>query len=248
MPARSDIVAQLRRDVAAIEASGPSKARKASRLRGGAAAPDQAARADASYPKHQTGGEHPFGGHRDGALREDQAAADDPAEQAEKAYQKILRCCTAREQSSLRMERKLAQAGFAPAAVESALARAQRVGVIDDTRYAESLVRSYLAAGKGLREARRELEQLGIDIEEIEAYQEHASLGEEAEVARAQAVLNLHPPRAKNAYAAAYRKLIQKGFSNAIASQAARAWHAAWEDACSRDGGCSEYGVDRHAG
>lgn len=246
MPARSDIVAQLRRDVAAIEASGPSKARKASRLRSGAAASDQAAGVDASYPKHQTGSERPFEGHCNDTVRKDQAAADDPAEQAEKAYQKILRCCTAREQSSLRMKRKLAQAGFSPAAVESALARAQRVGVIDDTRYAESLVRSYLAAGKGLREARRELERLGIDIKETEAYQEHASLGEEAEVTRAQAVLNLHPPRAKNAYAAAYRKLIQKGFSNAIASQAARAWYVAAKDACSRNDKNNECDIGRH--
>lgn len=146
------------------------------------------------------------------------------SEQAEAAYQKILRCLAASEQSSIKLRQKLLRAGFSDKDAEEALDRAQAVGVVDDCRYAELLVRHCLACGKGLRHARQELEELGVDIEQLEAYQEHMALGEDAELERALQVLQAHPPRSKNLREAAYRKLVNKGFGSELAARAARRW------------------------
>ena len=83
---------------------------------------------------------------------------------------------------------------------------------IDDRRYADALVRTRLAAGKGLRDARSEIEALGIDPESLDAWQEHAARGREAEVERALALLRRRPPRAKQVREAAFRKLAARGF------------------------------------
>ena len=105
------------------------------------------------------------------------AAADGAGElpEDERAFQKIVRVVNIREQSTVTMRRKLEQAGFDEEAVETALERACDAWLIDDRRYAEALVRATLASGKGLRSAERELEGLGIALEEVEAFQDHAT-------------------------------------------------------------------------
>lgn len=148
----------------------------------------------------------------------------DGAEQVEKAYQKILRCVSVREQSSLRMRAKLAQAGFEPSVADAAIEQACRVRAIDDARYADALVRSTLSSGRGLALALREVEELGIDPYALDAYCDYLEAATDSETTRALAVLAARPPRAKNKQAAAYRKLVSKGFSSEVAADAARQW------------------------
>ena len=96
---------------------------------------------------------------------------------------------------------------------------------IDDRRYGDALIRMRLAAGKGLRDAEAEIEALGIDPRTLDAWQEHAERGRDAEIERALALLRRRPPRAKAAREAAFRKLVSQGYATDIASTAARIWH-----------------------
>lgn len=145
-------------------------------------------------------------------------------EQVDEAYQKILRSLSVREQSTHRMREKLLRADISPEAAEAALEKAVGSRIIDDTRYAEALVRSTLAAGKGLRLVEKELGELGVVLDELEAYQDHCSTDAESDLDRAMALLQRHPPRAKNKREAAYRKLVSKGYTSDVAVQASRLW------------------------
>lgn len=141
----------------------------------------------------------------------------------ERALQKVIRVVNLREQSTVIMRRKLQQAGFEEPVVEATLERACELGLIDDRRYAEALVRSVISSGKGLRFARHELEGLGIDIDDVEAYQDHCADGP-SEVERALDLLSRKRFSAKDKRSAAYRALMGKGFSSEVASAAARMW------------------------
>lgn len=141
----------------------------------------------------------------------------------ERAFQKVARSASIREQSTASMRAKLAQAGFDEAVAEAALQRACACGFVDDRRYAEARVRSALAAGKGLRLVEQELEGLGVALEEVQAYQEHCEEGAD-EVSRALEVLSRKRFTAKNRWQAGYRFLVQRGFSGDAATSAVRLW------------------------
>lgn len=141
----------------------------------------------------------------------------------EAAFQKIVRLVNHAEQSSKLLSKRLVRDGFDEAVAEAAIERACRCGMIDDLRYAEMLVHSRINQNKGLASIKRELEDLGVDPDAVEAlceYEETHDAQDEAE--RALLVLQRRPPRAKNIRESAYRKLVQKGFSSSIASQVAR--------------------------
>lgn len=146
----------------------------------------------------------------------------------ERAFQRVLRMLSASEQSSAKVRRKLIHAGFDEEVVESALARARDAGILDDARYAEVLVRSTISQNKGFRPVAEELEELGIALEEVEAFQEQRRCASDdparSDAARARTLLDAHPPRAKNLRDAAFRKLMSKGFDRDLAAETARAW------------------------
>lgn len=154
----------------------------------------------------------------------DQASEDDLVELLEKAKKKIERLCAVRERCTSEMAQRLQRDGFPESVSHEAIAWAVRCGFIDDARFAEVFVRSRLAAGKGTAGISRELTSLGIDPQTVELLADYEVLGHDNEVLRALDLLRRKPPRAKNARDAAYRRLIQKGFSSDVASSAAREW------------------------
>ena len=113
------------------------------------------------------------------------------------------------------LRRRLVREGFSEEDAAAAVARAVACGLVDDRRYADVLVRSRLAQGKGRRGIAAELAELGIDAEGVAALAEGGQGdGDDAgELARALAVLDRRPPRAKNLRDAAYRRLVQKGMA-----------------------------------
>jgi len=74
-----------------------------------------------------------------------------------------------REHSQRELVRKLEQRGFAEADIDAALRRLQGEGLQDDTRFAEMLVRSRIAAGQGPLRIRAELVTHGLGDGAIEA-------------------------------------------------------------------------------
>lgn len=204
-PSREETLAALRERMAAIESARPA---------GGS--PSAASAADEGGRRRAIRGDVPAG--------HGPAASDGVESEDESAFKKVQRLCSAREQASLPLEARLVRDGFSEAAASAAVARAVRCGLVDDSRYAEVLVRSRIRAGRGLCGIGREVERLGIDPSSVQPYAEALSCGDDWELERALAALDAKPPRAKNLREAAYRRLAQKGFSTSVAASAARRW------------------------
>lgn len=146
------------------------------------------------------------------------------AEEETKAFKKILKLASIREQASKKLHERLIKDGFSEQAVSNALGRAIEAHIVDDARYAEAFMRTQLAQGKGRRGVERALEQLDVDSPSEEAWQLAYELFGDDELERAMVLLNRKPPRSKNLREGAYRKLVQKGYSADVAASAARRW------------------------
>lgn len=141
------------------------------------------------------------------------------------AFSKIVRLVNHREHSVSSLRKRLQQASFEERDIESALAKAQSLGLVDNIRFGNMLTRSRISQGKGRQGIERELIQEGIDPESIEAFREYRdTIAPECEVTQAVALLKKHPPKAKNVYESAYRKLRQKGYDNSTAHEAIHLW------------------------
>ena len=160
----------------------------------------------------------------------DASCSVDVAEEAERAFRKIERLAAMREQASTLLRTRLVREGFSADAVEQALVRALACGLVDDVRYAEVLVRSRVSQGCGAQGIAAELDGLGIDIACVPGWPDEFPVEHDDEVARALALLERKPPRAKNRRDAAYRRLAQKGFGASVASTAARLWSESLEE------------------
>lgn len=212
-----EVRARLRARIAAIEsgdgAGGPAGDAEKERGRGHAAREER-------RPSHREDAPDA------GGLQESRAAKASEAGEAsevERAFRKIERLACRREQASEALRRRLVREGFEEEAVEEALGHAMRCGLVDDGRYAEVLVRSRLAQGRGRRGIAAELAGLGIDAEAVAPLSDGFE-GDEGEVERALDLLDRKPPRSKNRREAAYRRLVQKGFAADAAVTAARLW------------------------
>lgn len=228
MPDAAEVRARLRAQIAAIEASpsackgdagreAPCPSPEDAQVLRGALDPlqedDDLCAASGSLARSRGGGVSP-------AASVEALAADD----AECAFRKIERLALAREQASAALRARLVREGFPPEAADAAVGRALACGLVDDARYAEVLVRSRLSQGRGAQGIAAELESLGIDASVVPGWPEEFAVDHESEVARALALLDRKPPRAKNKRDAAYRRLAQKGFGASVASTAARIW------------------------
>ena len=153
------------------------------------------------------------------------AAEPSIEEEAQRAFKKIMKLASIREQASESLRARLARDGFGEAAISLAIEKALSCRIVDDERYAEALVRMRIAQGKGRRGIERELENLSITLPPEEVWSEACELvGEEDEFSRALRLLDRKPPRSKNLREGAYRKLAQHGFGSDIAASAARTW------------------------
>ena len=174
--------ARLRAEIAAIEKGIPKPSR----------APDlphvreeredrRPSRASRSLSASAAGGQPSR--HDAGEVDEDVRLSDPDA-----AFRKIERLCLVRERASEQLRQRLAREGFEAEAVEAALDRALACGLVDDGRFADVLVRSRLAQGRGRRGIAAELESLGIDADGVEALA--AADDDAGEVDRALALLD----------------------------------------------------------
>lgn len=219
MASKADILAALRADIAALEATSSSEEPHAQI----SALPHPVENVavcgkDREASCSQSLGCPSRGEEREGALN------DEEGKTARDAYQKILRWAAVRERSTAYLRERLLKDDFPAAVVEEALQRAMRVRAVDDRRYADALVRMKLAAGRGLRDAEREIEKLGIDPATLDSWVEHERKGRDFEVGRALAALRRRPPKAKRAREAAFRRLVSQGFSTDVAASASRTW------------------------
>ncbi len=140
----------------------------------------------------------------------------------EAALNRVYRSLSAKEQSSKKLRNKLELEGYPPSSIEYALNKAASVGVLDDVRYCDMLVRSTLSQGKGMNKCLAEIESLGIDPMNLESYSEYVQNEDANELDRALDYLSNHRTHAKDIRASAFRKLVSRGYSLDIASKASR--------------------------
>lgn len=139
-------------------------------------------------------------------------------------FNKIVRLVSVRDRSVVELETRLKRDGYDSVAIDLAVDRALSCGLLDDKRFAESLIRTRVSAGKGRQGIEVELQRNGIDPDSITGWPEDFVGTESEEIEQALAFLKRRPPTAKNKRDAAYRKLISKGYSSHIASSVARLW------------------------
>ena len=157
---------------------------------------------------------------------EREAVVRDVSEGEEKAFAKIQRLSCVRERCQSELKTRLEREGFSPEEVNHAIERALACGLVDDMRYASVLIRSRLAQGKGRQGIEVELSRAGIDVSLVPGWpEEFFSQEDDSEFDRALNLLRRNPPRAKNVRAAAFRKLISKGYSQEIAFAVSRRFY-----------------------
>lgn len=149
---------------------------------------------------------------------------DSPLDASSQIYKKIIRLVGIRDRSVEELRKRFVQEEFEESAIDQALEKALACGLLDDERFAAALVRTRLAADKGMRGIELELERNGINVYEHDRVlgEIFPSEGEEGE--RALRLLRRKPPQSKNKRDGAYRKLVSKGFSSEIAASAAHKW------------------------
>ena len=130
------------------------------------------------------------------------------------AVEVALRALRARDRSSAELAARLTARGAGPEERRDALELLERVGYVDDERFAHGRAATLAARGSGDALIRHDLEQRGVASETIEA----ALAGLEPERVRAERIVAKRGPGAKTA-----RHLAARGFEeDAVASVVAR--------------------------
>lgn len=139
-------------------------------------------------------------------------------------FERVVQLCTVRDRASQELRERLAKDGYKTDEIEGALNRALDCNLVDDERFAQAFIRGKVSAGKGARGIQEQLKKFGIDAEVIDGWPEAFDLAEESQIERAVALLQRRPPKAKDMWAAGYRKLISRGYSLPIAKKACQQW------------------------
>lgn len=121
---------------------------------------------------------------------EQRRPGEDPAR---KAKAECLRLLAVKPRTRAELAKALGRKGYPPDIGEPVLDRLEKAGLIDDTDYADILVRSkYTNLGLGRRALRTELRKQGID--DLTAELAVAAIGDDAEEARARELVRKRLP------------------------------------------------------
>jgi regulatory protein len=85
------------------------------------------------------------------------------------AHSAAIALLARRDHSRLDLDRKLAQRGYAPAAIAEALATLSDNNLVNDDRFSENFVAFRARRGQGPARIRQELKRSGMDAETIQA-------------------------------------------------------------------------------
>lgn len=92
------------------------------------------------------------------------------SEQAELAYLKIVKSTACCEQSSQKLKFKLSYAGFKDEAIDISLKRVKDLGIVDDERYCNMLLRKKFKSRNKAYAILFEIRQFGFEPEELDDY------------------------------------------------------------------------------
>ncbi|MDO4399476.1 MAG: RecX family transcriptional regulator [Coriobacteriia bacterium] len=151
---------------------------------------------------------------------------DDGIPPAKKAYNRVIELCGYHDFSCAKMRERLKREGLPADAVEDAIEKAVRIGLIDDLRWGEMRASALMRRGMGRMGIVRELKENGISAHDIDGWPEEYEERFGDELQRALGVLEKNPPRSKNLRASAYGKLMRKGYDSSVSAQASGIWFA----------------------
>lgn len=149
------------------------------------------------------------------------------------ALQRIADMASHREYSSFEANQRLRRDGYSKASCERALQRAKELGIINDTRFTESFIRSKIYQGLGPVRIERELTQKGIDPSSVEGWPEEY-LPKETLQEAASALLATKRIPDKNPYEKLVRYLVARGYSYTVAKSAVSLRLSEYEDELER--------------
>ncbi|MGN0262241.1 MAG: regulatory protein RecX [Eggerthellaceae bacterium] len=189
--------------------------------------PDEGCSRSRRKRNHQSRQGISTGNSRKGRLSRFSGDGDSTASEKEKkpVFSALVHLCSVRDRSCAEINERLLKDGYSDLEVQAALERATECGLVDDARFADCFVRTKAAAGKGRVWIQRELSvKHGFDVESLEGWPHEYGLSESDQLESAITFLQTHPPRAKDLYSSAYRKLAQRGYPASVAREAARSW------------------------
>ena len=137
------------------------------------------------------------------------------------ARTRIERLIDRREYSSKEVEGKLVADGYPQGVIEECLERACEIGLVSDSRYADSFIRSKVYAGWGMGRISRELSQRGIEVSSVRGWP-YDYLDPEDEVTRAVKLARTKHVSTARPYEKLVRYLCTKGYTTGVATRAAR--------------------------
>lgn len=182
-------------------------------------------------------GDHDVVGFAPSDLADDESVADDTSvgddladvaelpEDARKALAFIRRSTMRTPQATARIREKLAQRGFGATAIDDAVRRATREGIVDDDAIAHALVDEARRKGHGQLRIRQDLTRRGFDRKVVERqlapFAEEDPYAAAFEVARHRAQ-QLSSEEPQHAYRRVVGYVARRGYPESIARKVAR--------------------------
>lgn len=156
-------------------------------------------------------------------LPQDEDAAFDAIHELEArvCFTMLTEILSRRDHSCEEVRTKLASYGFRSQEIEPTIAKAQSLKFLNDMRFAQYFIDERKRRGWGRRKVELELRRRGIDCQDLPGYPE-AFFQEEDDRERARALLERKSIPPANAFEKLVRFLMSKGFSYAIAAEAAK--------------------------
>lgn len=145
------------------------------------------------------------------------------------AFERLIRMLDHRDYASKQAHDKLQQDGYTNTSIATALAHATQLNFLNDKRFAESFIRSKLAAGWGQHRIARELKQQGIDVHELFVWPDEF-ISRDTERQQAYALIASRSLPEKNPYQKLVRKLVSRGYAFELASDVVKEFLASVED------------------
>lgn len=137
------------------------------------------------------------------------------------ALEQVTSWLRARERSTGDIRRRLLDAGYSPASTAFATKRATELGILNDSRFAETFILAKSRAGWGRKRIEDELGRDGVDLSSVPGYPE-AFFSNESEEERARALLAKKSVPMRDPVPKLARFLAGKGFPSSLALRLAR--------------------------
>lgn len=134
---------------------------------------------------------------------------------------RIAKLVDRRDYSVADLLEKLRQDGYSTAVREASVARAVECGLVDDQRYAASLIRTKVASGWGQARISQELMRHGVEASSVKGWPE-AFFESKSEDERAYELASTRRIAERNGFEKLVRYLCARGYSTGCAVRAAR--------------------------